>query len=263
MATKQDKPKKPKKTGMIKQIIQVFKFTYREDKALPWICGGLFVLPIIVGIILGICLHWGVFAWICWMLVAIMLGLLLFTFSLTRRADNVGYRQLEGRPGAAGSVLSNLKGSGFSFPQEPLWVDPRTQDVIWYGTSYNGIYLVGEGDYSRVNNAMNRLEKRIKNITAGSHIPVFRILVGDGPKQVRLRDLRRKVLGMKAYTPTEHKNGLAKKIHPRRRFMMTRPQLTTLNDRLRTLQLKSAMSAPKGMDPNHAPRVSRRAMRGR
>lgn len=248
---------------MIKQIIQVFKFTYREDKALPWICGGLFVLPIILMIILGVCMHWGVFGWICWMIVAVMIGLLLFTFSLTRRADRVGYRQLEGRPGAASSVLSNLKGSGFSFPQDPLWVDPRTQDVIWYGTSYNGIYLVGEGDYNRVETAMKRLEKRIKAITAGSHIPIYCVSVGTGPKQIRLRDLRRKILGMKSYTPSEHKNVVMKKIHPRRRFLMTRDQLNTLNDRLRTLQKKTMMGAPKGMDPTRTPHVSRRAMRGR
>ena len=40
-------------------------------------------------------------------------------------------------------------------------------------------------------------------------------------------------------------------------------QLTVLNERLRTLQLKNGMSVPKGVDPMHPQRVSRRAMRGR
>ncbi|NEG70222.1 DUF4191 domain-containing protein [Bifidobacterium choloepi] len=260
---KQDKPRKPKKKGMFKQLIEIFKFTYRDDKALPWLTGVAGIAPIVVFIILGICLHWSWLGWICSMILAVMIGLLLFTIVLTRRADAVGYRQIEGKPGAAVSVLGNMKNAGFSFPQDPLWVDPRTQDVIWYGTSYNGIYLIGEGDYGRVHKAMDRIEKRLKGVTAGSDIPIFRISVGQGPKQVRIQDLRKKIVGMKAYVPTEHKNAIAKKVHGKRRFMMNKYQLGILNERLRTLQKKNMMGAPKGMDPNHPPKMSRRAMRGR
>ena len=52
-------------------------------------------------------------------------------------------------------------------------------------------------------------------------------------------------------------------IHPRTRFVLTKTELTVLNERLRTLQLKNGMSVPKGVDPMHPQRVSRRAMRGR
>ena len=47
MADKAEK-KKQKKQGTISQIIQIFKYTQAEDKALPWLCGGVFVAPIIV-----------------------------------------------------------------------------------------------------------------------------------------------------------------------------------------------------------------------
>ena len=46
-------------------------------------------------------------------------------------------------------------------------------------------------------------------------------------------------------------------------FVLTKTELTVLNERLRTLQLKNGMSVPKGVDPMHPQRVSRRAMRGR
>ena len=32
-------------------------------------------------------------------------------------------------------------------------VDPKTKDAIWRGTGYNGIYLLGEGEYGRVKRA--------------------------------------------------------------------------------------------------------------
>ena len=111
--------------------------------------------------------------------------------------------------------------------------------------------------------AMDRQEKQIKGVTAGSHIPVYRICVGDGPKQVRLKDLRNTVLKKKTYVPNNYTNPIMRKLHPRHRFALSKPQLITLNDRLHTLQRRSGMGIPKGMDPMKTHKVSRRAIRGR
>ena len=140
---------------------------------------------------------------------------------------------------------------------------PKTKDAIWRGTSMNGIYLIGEGEYGRVMKAMDRQERDIKGVTAGSSIPVYRIAVGHGPKQVPLAKLRNTVIKSKSYEPTHHKNALIAKIHPRRRFLLTKAEMETLNDRLRTLQAKKGYAIPKGMDPNRPQKISRRAMRGR
>ncbi|MBT1172889.1 DUF4191 domain-containing protein [Bifidobacterium sp. MA2] len=262
MADKDEK--KPKKQGTIKQIIQIFKYTYKDDKQLPWLCAGAILAPIVVAVIIGLIVRWNWLNWIFIIIAAIMLGLLFGTMVLTRRADAVGYKQLEGRPGAAIGVLSNMSKAGFTFPEQPVWVDPRTKDAIWRGTGYNGIYLLGEGDYGRVSRQMDRQEHAIKGVTAGSAIPVYRIIVGNNdPRQTKLRDLRKVVTKQKSYVPVEHKSKLMDKIHPRRRFMLTKEELATLNDRLRTLQLKSGYGIPKGVDPNRMQKVSRRAMRGK
>ena len=50
------------------------------------------------------------------MILAIMIGLLFATMMLTNRADKVGYAKLEGRPGAAISVLGNVSKAGFQLP---------------------------------------------------------------------------------------------------------------------------------------------------
>ena len=208
----QEKSEKPKKRGMFEQIVTIYKFTAAEDKALPWITGAVFAAPIVVGIICGIVFHWGWVSWITLMILAVMIGLLLFTIVLT---------------------------------------------------GYQGIYLIGEGNYGRVMQAMDRQEKQIKGVTAGSHIPVYRICVGDGPKQVRLKDLRNTVLKKKTYVPNNYTNPIMRKLHPRHRFALSKPQLITLNDRLHTLQRRSGMGIPKGMDPMKTHKVSRRAIRGR
>ena len=176
-----DKEEPKKKQSTIKQIIQIFKYTHAEDKALPWLCGGVFVAPIIVFVVLGIVFKWSVIGWITSMILAVMLGLLFATMMLTNRADKVGYAKLEGRQGAAISVLGNINKAGFNFPQEPVWVDPKTKDAIWRGTGYNGIYLLGEGEYGRVKRAMDRQEQNIKGVTAGSDIPVYRAQMQELP----------------------------------------------------------------------------------
>ena len=109
-----EKDAKPKKQSTIKQIIQIYKYTAKEDKALPWLEAGAFLLPVVVMIIIGLIAKWTWLTWIFTMITAIMLGMLLATMMLTRRADAVGYKQIDGKPGAAIGVLpTTCKKAGF------------------------------------------------------------------------------------------------------------------------------------------------------
>ncbi|WEV66467.1 DUF4191 family protein [Bifidobacterium sp. ESL0764] len=262
---KEKKAKKDKKKGpkVINQIRQIYKYTHAEDKALPWLLTGAFLLPVVVGVIVGLLMHWSWLTWIFMVILLVMVGVLLFTMTLTNRADKVGYAKLEGQPGAAVSVLGNINKAGYNFPQTPVWIDPKTKEAIWRGTGYNGIYLLAEGSESRTKRPLERQKQSIKGVTAGSDIPVFTISVGTGEGQVRLKDLRKTVLKCKSYEPVEHKFAFMNKIHPRRRFVLTKDELETLNGRLRTLQEKRGLGIPKGMDPTRPQHISRRAMRGR
>ena len=252
-----------KKPNIFKQIIQIYQFTHEEDKALPWLLALAFLLPIVVVVVLALVFHWSWIIWIFTVVIAIMVGALLFTMLLTRRADKIGYTKIEGQPGAAASVLSNINRAGFNFPQEPVWVDARTKETIWRGTGYSGVFLIGEGDYERIKKAMDRQEMQIKGVTAGSDIPVYRIYAGTGSNQTKIRDLRRTVVRQKTYVPTNHSSKLLGKLHPRRRFVLTKEELGTLNDRLHTVQIRRGYGIPKGIDPTKPQRVSRKAMRGR
>ena len=78
-----EKDAKPKKQSTIKQIIQIYKYTAKEDKALPWLEAGAFLLPVVVMIIIGLIAKWTWLTWIFTMITAIMLGMLLATMMLT------------------------------------------------------------------------------------------------------------------------------------------------------------------------------------
>ena len=240
----EDKAKKPKKkNGTFSQIWKIYQFTHAEDKALPWFLLVAVLVPIVVAVAVCFIFHVGWLSWILFVLLGIMVGLLLGTMTLTRRSDKVGYAKMEGRPGAAAAVLSNISKAGFRFPQDPVWIDAKTKDAIWRGTGRTGVYLVGEGDYARVTKAMKREENKIRRITKGSDIPIYKISVGQGPKQVPLNRLQKEVI--------------------KKKVKMTADELAILNERLITLQKRqSALGMPKGIDPTKV-HVSRKAMRGR
>ena len=244
MATEDTKGKKAKKkNSTISQIVKIYQFTYAEDKALPWLLAAAILVPTLIAVVICLLAHFGWLSWILTVLLGIMVGLLLATMTLTRRSDRVGYAKMEGRPGAAAAVLSSISKAGFSFPQEPVWIDAKTKDAIWRGTGRTGVYLIAEGDYNRVNKAMNREEEKIRRITRGSAIPIYRISVGHGPDQVPLNKLQRTVI--------------------KKKVKLTATELETLNDRLVTLQKRqNALGMPKGIDPTKI-HVSRKAMRGR
>ena len=244
MATEDTKGKKAKKkTSTISQIVKIYQFTYEEDKALPWLLAAAILVPTLIAVVICLLAHFGWLSWILTVLLGIMVVLLLATMTLTRRSDRVGYAKMEGRPGAAAAVLSSISKAGFSFPQEPVWIDAKTKDAIWRGTGRTGVYLIAEGDYNRVNKAMNREEEKIRRITRGSAIPIYRISVGHGPDQVPLNKLQRTVI--------------------KKKVKLTATELETLNDRLVTLQKRqNALGMPKGIDPTRI-HVSRKAMRGR
>ena len=244
MATEDTKGKKAKKkSSTINQIVKIYQFTYAEDKALPWLLAVAILVPTLIAVVICLLAHFGWLSWILTVLLGIMVGLLLATMTLTRRSDKVGYAKMDGRPGAAAAVLSSISKAGFSFPQDPVWIDAKTKDAVWRGTGRTGVYLIAEGDYNRVNKAMNREEEKIRRITRGSAIPIYRISVGHGPDQVPLNKLQRTVI--------------------KKKVKLTATELETLNDRLVTLQKRqNALGMPKGIDPTKI-HVSRKAMRGR
>ena len=234
--------RKTKKRGVISQMRQIYTFTYGYDKALPWLLALAFLAPVILAVVIGAVVGFSLLSWILTVITGVMLGFLLATITLTRRADVVGYRQMEGRPGATGAILSNINKGGFHFPQEPVWIDMKTKDAVWRGSGRNGVFLIGEGDYARVSKAVDREEVKVRRITRGSAIPIHKFSVGHGEKQVPLPKLRRTIL--------------------RQKVKLTTYELEQLNDRLNTLQQRSGLGMPPGIDPTKV-HVSRRALRGR
>jgi hypothetical protein len=223
-----DKPSKAnKQPGRLKQIVQVFQMTRRNDPNVVWIMLAAFLAVVIVGLVIGLLIqNW------------IPLGVLAATFILSRRAERSAFAQIEGQPGAAGAALSVLR-RGWILQEQPVAVNPRTQDAVFRAVGRPGVVLVTEGPSHRVKQLVEAERRKLNRILPNVKIHV--IETGRGEGQVELSKV--------AKTVQKLKNEL------------TKQEVAAVDKRLQALG-SNKLPIPKGVDPFKA-RPDRRAMRGR
>lgn len=232
--SRKPKPEKgPKKTGRMKQISEVFKMTRRNDPNVVWIMLLAFLSIVAVGLVIGFLIQ----NWITMLIIAIPLGFLAAVFILSRRAERAAFSQIEGQPGAAGAALSVLR-RGWILQDQPVAMNPRSQDAVFRAIGRPGIVLVTEGPTARVKPLADAEKRKMARIVP--NVKVHVIEAGRGEGQVPLAQVAKKAQKLK-------KN-------------LTKQEVQAVNKRLTALGTK--LPIPKGVDPFKA-RPDRKAMRGR
>jgi hypothetical protein len=227
--------KAPKKQGRIAQLRAVFTMTRKADPSVVWWMLLALVGTLAVGFLLGRALGHPIYVTVLSLPLAFMLALLI----MARRAERAAYAQIAGRPGATGAALGNLR-RGWNVEQEPVAVDPRTQDLVFRAVGRPGVVLVTEGPLPRVNRLAEQERKRITRVL-GPNVPVTVIHAGDGEGQVPLPKLARRLM--------------------KQRPALTKGEVSEVARRLRALG-GARLPIPKGVDPTRA-RPDRKATRGR
>jgi hypothetical protein len=227
-------PPKQKKTRWYHQVWQAYRMTRKADPAVTWLMLGVFVAILAVAVIIGVL--WG--PWLYTLLLGLPFALMGAMFVLARRAEAAAYTQIEGQPGASRAALGTIR-RGWNFPDEPVAVDPRTQDLVFRGVGRAGVVLVGEGPAPRIGRLLESERKRTARLLP--NVPIHLIQAGSAEGQVPLRKLPRTVQKLK---PTLTKQETAEVIK----------RLTALG--------AVRLPVPKGVDPMRA-RPDRKGMRGR
>jgi F0F1-type ATP synthase assembly protein I len=229
------KPKeaKVKKPSRLKQIGEVFQMTRRHDPMVPWLMLLAFLGVVAVSLLVGFLLD----NWITGLIIGIPLGLLAATLILSRRAERAAFAQIENQPGASGAALSTLK-RGWITEDQPVAVNPRTQDAVFRAIGRPGVVLVSEGPGSRVKPLVDAERKRLARILPNVTIHV--IESGRGEGQVPISQV--------AKTMNKLNNEL------------TKIEVSAVSKRISSLG--SRLPIPKGIDPYKA-RPDRKAGRGR
>ncbi len=228
------KAKKPKKQRWYHQVWAAYTMTREQDPSVTWVLLGIFAGVILVGVAIGLATNHPIYA----TFVSVPVALLATMFMLTRRAERAAYTRIKGQPGAARAALGTVRG-GWTFEDEPVAINPRTQDFVFRGVGRPGVVLVSEGPAHRVPRLLE--DERRKTARVLPNVPIHLIQMGDEEGQVELTKLGRKV----------------SKLKPK----LTKPEVAEVAKRLKALG-GQRLPVPKGIDPFKA-RPDRKGMRGR
>ena len=217
-----------KEPGRFKQVWQVLRMTAKYDTASIWLIIGAFIVPILVSI--GVVFLVGPgnpLTWIVVVLLGVMLGLLAAMYVLNWRAEKVAFQQLEGRPGAAGAVLTSSLRGQWQTSDQPVAFNAKTQDTVFRAVGKPGIVLVSEGNANVAKRLVGDERRRIQRMVP--NVPIHHIHVGNDEGSTPLLKLR----GAMGRLPKK----------------LTKPEILAVSNRLRAMPT-TPLPIPKGIDPN-------------
>jgi hypothetical protein len=221
------KDQDPEKMNRRQQIVATYRMGKQSDPRLGlWVLGAF-----VVGAAVGFALFWflptagGPLHLVIAIVGAVLLGLLAAALVFGRRVQRSAYRQLEGRPGAAGQALGTLRRG---WKTDPMIAFNKQQDVVHRVVGPPGIVLVGEGNPNRLRGMLTNERRKHERVAA--EIPIHEVIAGNGEGQVPLPRL------------VKHVTKLGRNVKP--------AELTDVLNRLKALDAsRSNIPMPKGPVP--------------
>lgn len=159
----------PRKQRWYHQVLETYSFASKEIPGLAFKLLGIFTAVFAVIFAISAVLEYKILGGIFGVLTAILVTLIRFG----RMAEKAAYRSIEGQLGAAGSVLTAMRGAWFV--QAGIGVD-KNQNVAHRVVGKPGIVLVGEG--SRPGSLL--AEQRKLHARYVPNVPIHELIVGEG-----------------------------------------------------------------------------------
>jgi hypothetical protein len=224
-------PEKVSFFGRIKQIGMVFAYTAKRDKLFIPLVIGAALVAIGITALLVVLMH----SWI-YVVLGVMLVLLSSVLVLNLRANKAMMAEAEGQPGAAASIVENMRGD---WRVTPALASTTQFDMVHLVICRAGIVLLGEGQPSRVRALIGQERKRLSKVIGSAEMRDF--MIGRGEGEVPIPKLRATLVKLPRTMSGKDVNALDKRI----KALNARPQM------------------PKGAIPkNMRPKGFSRAMRG-
>jgi hypothetical protein len=228
---KVQQPEKVGFFGRIKQIGMVFAFTAKRDRLFIPLVIGAVALAIAVTVVMVIFWSWVFIA------VGLMLILLAVLIVLNLRANKAMMNEAEGQPGAAASIVENMRGD---YRVTPAVASTTQFDFVHLVICRGGVVLLGEGNQGRVKALIGQERKRLAKVIGSADLRDF--MIGKGEGEIPIQKLRMTLMKLPRTLSPKDINALDKRL----KALNARPQLP-----------KGAI--PKNMRP---PKGAFKAMRG-
>jgi hypothetical protein len=177
--------KDPNQPGRLKQVVQSYQMTKKADPRIGLVLLGTFLLAGLAGFALMLLLLRSLVVPIAF---GLLIGTLVTMIVFGRRAQRAALAQIEGRPGAAAAALGMLRRG---WQTDPAIGFTKQQDVVHRLVGPPGIVLIGEGNPNRLKPLL--AAERRKHERVASETTITELLVGNGPGEVPLGKLVRRV----------------------------------------------------------------------
>ncbi|MPV37656.1 DUF4191 domain-containing protein [Georgenia subflava] len=225
---------KEKKQRWYHNVRDAYRLTREVNPTITWMLIGVFVLVMGVALVIGFA--WG-HPWYMGFF-GLLLALMVMMIVLATQTRKASYSQIDGQPGAAGAALGQIR-RGWTIEEQPVAVNPRTQDLVYRLVGRPGIVLVSEGPTHRVKRMLDDEKRKVSRVAP--NVPVHFVQYGNAEGQVPIGKLVRTVQKLKN--------------------TLTTAEVAQVSKRLQALG-SARMPIPKGVDPMKA-RPDRKGMRGR
>jgi hypothetical protein len=195
----------------LKQIGQVFSFTAKQDKWFVPLLAAAVLIPLAL-LVLVVLLGYGV----VWIPVGVMVALLGGLIVLNLRSNAAMMNAAEGQPGAAASIVENMRGDW----RVRAAASSTTQfDMVHVVIGRPGVILLGEGQPQRVRNLMGQEKRRLSKVIGNA--PLYDYVVGSQEGELPIRKLRSTVMKLPRNLTGKDVNALDKRLAA----LMARPQM--------------------------------------
>ncbi|RZU52827.1 uncharacterized protein DUF4191 [Krasilnikovia cinnamomea] len=195
----------------LKQIGQVVGFTAKQDKWFVPLVAAAVLIPLALTVLV-VLLDGG----LVWIPIGIMIALLGALIVLNLRSNAAMMNAAEGQPGAAASILENMRGD---WRVRPAASSTTQFDMVHVVIGRPGVILLGEGQPQRVRNLMSQEKRRLAKVIGNA--PLYDYVIGTEEGQLSIRKLRTTVMKLPRNLSGKDVNALDKRLGA----LMARPQM--------------------------------------
>ncbi|MFI5491908.1 DUF4191 domain-containing protein [Actinoplanes sp. NPDC051859] len=195
----------------LKQIGQVFAFTAKQDKWFVPLIAAAVLIPLALTV-LFVLLDFG---WV-WIPIGIMVTLLAALIVLNLRSNTAMMNAAEGQPGAAASIMENMRGD---WRVRPAASSTTQFDMIHIVIGRPGVILLGEGQTQRVRTLLGQEKRRLSKVIGNA--PMYDYVIGSAEGELSIRKLRTTMMKLPRNLTGKDVNALDKRLGA----LMARPQM--------------------------------------
>jgi len=204
-------PEKVSFVGRLRQIGMVFSFTAKRDKLfIPLVIAAL-LLPLIAATLV---VTFGG-SWV-WLPAGVMTALVAVMGVLSVRSNKAMMIEAERQPGAAASIVENMRGD---WRVTPGLASTTQFDFVHLVIGKPGVILLAEGNPGRIKGLLGQEKKRLSKVIGSAELRDY--VIGHGEGEVPIAKLRMTLMRLPRTLSGKEVNALDRRL----KALTARPQM--------------------------------------